>query len=88
MSFFELRLLITPLAKGVIRSPKSKDIQCNGQKFEDTKGLIRSRKSTKDIQCNGQKLENTKGVIRSRKSKKDIQYFDIHEEVNSLQMCM
>ena len=40
--------------------------------FEDTKGVIRSRKS-KNRQHNDQKLEDTKGVIRSHKSK-DRQY--------------
>jgi hypothetical protein len=49
------------------------DRQYNGQKCEDTKGVIRRRKS-KDRQYNGQKCEDTKGVIRSRKSKKDRQY--------------
>jgi uncharacterized protein involved in type VI secretion and phage assembly len=49
----------------VIRSRKSKkDRQHNGQKFKDTKGVIRSCKS-KDRQQNGQKFEDTKGVIRS-----------------------
>ena len=42
-------------------------------KFEDTKGVIRSRKSTKDRQCNDQRFEDTKGVIRRRKSKKNRQ---------------
>jgi len=36
--------------------------------FEDTKGIIRNRKS-KDLQYNGQKFEDTKGVIRSRNLK-------------------
>jgi len=40
----------------------------NGQKCDDTKGVIISRKS-KDRQYNGQKCDDTKGVIRSRKSK-------------------
>ena len=40
----------------------------NEEKCEDTKGVIRSRKS-KDRQHNDQKCEDTKGVIRSRKSK-------------------
>jgi hypothetical protein len=44
------------------------DRQCNGQKFEDTKGVVRSWKS-KDRQYNGQKFEDTKGVIRNCKSK-------------------
>ena len=64
----DLRLLITPLA-----SSKSKDRQCNGLELEDTKGVIRSRKSKKDRQCNALELEDNKGVIRSRKSK-DRQY--------------
>ena len=38
------------------------------EEFEDTKGVIRIRKSKKDRQHNGQ---DTKGVIRSRKPKKD-----------------
>ena len=42
--------------------------QHNDQKCEDTKGVIRSRKS-KDRQHNDQKCEDTKCVIRSRKSK-------------------
>ena len=42
--------------------------------FEDTKGVIRSRKSKRDRQHNGQKFEDTKGVIRSRQPKKDRQY--------------
>jgi hypothetical protein len=50
-----------------------KDRQCNGLKLEDTKEVIRSRKS-KDRQYNGLDLEDAKGVIRSRKSKKDRQY--------------
>ena len=31
------------------------DRQCNGQKFEDTKGVIRNSKQIMDRQCNGQK---------------------------------
>jgi hypothetical protein len=42
--------------------------------FEDTKGIIKSRKSKKDRQCKAQKFEDTKGVIRSRKSRRDRQY--------------
>jgi hypothetical protein len=34
--------------------------QYNGQKLDDTKAVIRSRKSKKDRQYNGQKLEDTK----------------------------
>ena len=34
--------------------------------FEDTKGVIRSRKSRKNRHCNGVMFEDTKGVIRSR----------------------
>jgi hypothetical protein len=48
---------------------RPKDRQHNDQKTEDTKGIIRSRKSKKDRQHNGLELEDTKGVIRSRKSK-------------------
>jgi hypothetical protein len=44
-----------------------KDIQYNGQKFEDTKGVIRSLKLKKNRQYNGQKFEDSKGVIRSLK---------------------
>ena len=43
------------------------------RKVEDTKGVIRRRKSKKDRQYNGQKCEDTKGIIRIRKSK-DRQY--------------
>ena len=53
------------IPKWVIRGCKSKkDRQYNGQKFEDTKWVIRSCKS-KDRQYNGQKFEDIKGVIRS-----------------------
>ena len=34
----------------------------NGQKFEDTKVVIRRHKSMKDREHNGQKFEDTKGV--------------------------
>jgi uncharacterized protein involved in type VI secretion and phage assembly len=51
-----------------------RDRQCNGLELQDTKGVIRSRKSKKDRQYNGLELEDTKGAIRSRKSKKDRQY--------------
>jgi len=37
--------------------------------FENTKKVIRNRKSRTDTQYNGQKFEDTKGVIISRKSK-------------------
>ena len=37
-----------------------KDREHNGQKFEDTKGLIRRHKSMKDREHNGQKFEDTK----------------------------
>ena len=40
------------------------DREQNGQKFEDTKGLIRRQKSMKDREHNGQNFEDTKGVIR------------------------
>ena len=40
-----------------------KDREHNGQKFEDTKGVIRRHKSMKDREHNGQKFEDTKGVI-------------------------
>jgi hypothetical protein len=42
-----------------------KDRQHNGQNFEDTKELNRSRKSNKDRQHNGQKFEDTKELNRS-----------------------
>ena len=45
-----------------------KDREHNGQKFEDTKGVIRRHKSMKDREHNGQKFEDTKGVIRKQKS--------------------
>ena len=48
-----------------------KDRAHNGQKFEDTKRLIRRHKSMKDREHNGQKFEDTKGVIRRHKSMKD-----------------
>ena len=51
-----------------------KDRECNGQKFEYTKDVIRSLKLKKDIQYNGQRCEDTKGVIRSLKLKKGGQY--------------
>jgi hypothetical protein len=41
-----------------------KDREHNGQKFEDTKEVIRRHKSMKDREHNGQKFEDTKGVIR------------------------
>ena len=44
------------------------------EKFEDTKGAIRSRKSKKVRQYNCQKFEDTKSAIRSRNSKKERQY--------------
>ena len=43
----------------------------NGQKFEDTKGVIRRHKSMKDREHNGQKFEDTKGAIRGHTSMKD-----------------
>ena len=49
-----------------------RDTQHNRQKFEDTKGIIRSRKP-KYRQYNDQTFEETKEVIRIRKSK-DRQY--------------
>ena len=41
------------------------------EEFEDTKRVIRIRKSKKNKACNGQKCEDTKRVIRIRKSKKN-----------------
>ena len=38
-----------------------KDREHNGQKFEDTKGVIRRHKSMKDREQNGQKFEDIKG---------------------------
>jgi hypothetical protein len=46
------------IPKGVIRNRKLKDIQFNGQKLEDIKGVIRSRKSKQDRQHNGQKKKD------------------------------
>ena len=37
-----------------------KDRQRNGQKFEDTKEIIRRHKSMKDRERNGQKFEDNK----------------------------
>ena len=48
-----------------------KDREHNGQKFENTKEVIRRHKSMKDREHNGQKFEDTKGVIRGHKSMKD-----------------
>jgi hypothetical protein len=59
------------ITKRVIISRKSKDIQCNSQTFEETKGVISSRKSKKDREHSGLMLEEPKGVISSRKSRKD-----------------
>ena len=42
-----------------------------GQKFQDTKGVIRRHKSMKDREHNGQMFEDTKGVIKRHKSMKD-----------------
>ena len=42
-------------------------------KFEDTKGIFRSRKSKRDRQYNGQKIPINE-IIRSRKSKRVRQY--------------
>ena len=38
-----------------------KDREHNGQKFEDTKGVIRRHKSMKDREQNGQNLKIPKG---------------------------
>jgi len=54
-----------------------KDIQYNGQKFEDTKGVIRSLKLKKDKQYNGQKFEDSNGVIRSVKVLIDTRFIDV-----------
>jgi hypothetical protein len=48
-------------------------LSVNDQKFENTSGVIRGRKSYKDRQHNDQKFEDTTGVIRGRKSNKDRQ---------------
>ena len=51
-------------AKEVIISGISKkEKQCTGQKFENTNGVIRNRKSRKDRQHKAK--QNTKMVIRS-----------------------
>jgi hypothetical protein len=61
-----------------------KDRQCNGLKLEDTKEVIRSRKSN-DRQYNGLELEDAKGVIRSRKSNKDhVLYLKMFVHVSAL----
>jgi hypothetical protein len=41
-----------------------KDREHNGQKFEDTKVVIRRHTSMKDREQNGQKFEDTKGLVR------------------------
>ena len=55
-----------------------KDREHNGQKFENTKGLIRRHKSMKDREHNGQKFQKMKErehndqkeiIIRRHKSK-------------------
>jgi hypothetical protein len=38
-----------------------KDREQNGQRFEDTKEVIRRHESMKDREHNGQKFEDTKG---------------------------
>jgi hypothetical protein len=43
-------------------------------KEENTKGIIRSRKSKKNRQHNGRKFVDTKGVIGNRKSKENRQH--------------
>jgi hypothetical protein len=45
-----------------------KDREHIGQKFENTKGVIRRHKSMKYREHNGQKFDETKGVIRRHKS--------------------
>ena len=45
-----------------------KDREHNGQKFEDTKGVIRKQKYMKDREHNGQKFEDTKLLNRRHKS--------------------
>jgi hypothetical protein len=58
----------------------------NGQKFEDSKELNRSRKSNKDRQHNDQKFEDTKELKKSHKSNKDKQHigqkFEDSKELN------
>jgi hypothetical protein len=67
LSFFDLRILITPLVSSNSFSPldieyvydRQHEIHYNNKKeFEDTKGVIRIRKSKKDRQHNGQKKKN------------------------------
>ena len=41
--------------------------QYTDQRFEDTKDVIRRRKSQMTRPCNDQKFEDTKDVIRRRK---------------------
>ena len=48
-----------------MRGRKSKIYrQCKVQKFEDTKGVIRSQESMKYRQCNGQKKQEQKDKPR------------------------
>jgi hypothetical protein len=44
--------------KGASTFCKSKDIQYNGQKIKDTKGVIKTHKSKKDRQHNEQRKED------------------------------
>ena len=46
-----------------------RDRQYHGLELEDTKGIIRRRKSKKDRKYNVLELEDTKEIIRSRISK-------------------
>ena len=69
-----------------------KDREHNGQKFEDTKGVIRKHKSLKEREHNGQKFEDNKGIFRRHKSMKDREHngqsqkTQIDEEYQSLKI--
>ena len=51
-----------------------KNRQHNGQQFENTTGVTRSRMSKNNRQHNGQQFEDTTGVTRSRISKNSRQH--------------
>ena len=70
----------------IIRSRKSKkNRQYNGQKFEDTKGVIRSRKS-KNKQYNGQK-KRTKGQTMIYKTLHRKLKIEKHQPKNYEPLC-
>lgn len=49
-------------------------------KIEDTKGVIRTRKSQKDGTYHDQNIDDAKGVFRNRQSKKDRQHWPKDKE--------